>query len=311
MEYLISTLHFTLPTLTLPLPLLLLLLLPLALFLDTIYNIYFHPLRSVPGPLLYRASPLPYALLIPTGRAPHHVHRLHERYGPILRIAPNHLSFTDPSAWRDVYGLHSGGIENPKAPIWYRSLNQDDPHDLLNAPKEKHAMLRKALAVGFADRALKAQEDRIQGWIDLFVRKLGEKVERGGGSAVVDMVGWFNWVVFDIMGDLVFAEGFGCLERERDHLFVEMFGEMLKPGVVLVSMGYLGLSWLVPLILRWVGGRKALVRLKTELGRRVAGRIAKGEVVDDLFEGLLKHREEWVSLLSEKACVLVADRNRE
>lgn len=228
---------------------------------------------------------------------------LHEKYGPVVRIAPNHLSFTDSRAWRDIYGLHPSPssknqqIENPKAPIWYRSLNPDDPHDLLNAPPEKHAQLRKALAYGFADRALKAQEGRIQGYIDLFIAKLQKKAS-SAETQVVDMVGWYNWVVFDIMGDLVFAEPFGCLEHERDHFFVELFGQMLLPGVVLVSIQYLGLMWAVPWILRWVGGRKALVELKTELGRRVKGRIAKGEVVDDLFEGLLKHREEWVSISS-------------
>lgn len=318
------------------LPLFLLFIALTILLLLPLYNLTLHPLSSFPGPLLHRASPLPYALLLPSGRAPQHIYRLHTIYGPIVRIAPNHLSFTDPAAWRDMYGLHAPllstsphshpnlntntntntkgpGIENPKSSIWYRSLNPDDPHDLLNAPPEKHAMLRKALAVGFADRALKAQEGRIQRFVGVFVQKLGDraarcassesrsnmKTEGKGEGNVVDMVSWYNWVVFDIMGDLVFAEPFGCLEKERDHFFVELFAEMLRPGVVLVAMQYVGLGWAVPLILRWVGGRKALVSLKTELGRRVRGRIAKGEVVDDLFEGLLKHREEWGMSMDE------------
>ncbi|KAK0613301.1 isotrichodermin C-15 hydroxylase [Immersiella caudata] len=304
----------------------------LLIVLPPLYNLLFHPLRSFPGPLLHRISPLPYALLLPTGRAPQEIHRLHELYGPIVRIAPNHLSFTDSRAWRDVYGLHSPHlpastsisfhgtntnfasekekgsfspserIENPKAPIWYRSLLSDaDGHDLLNAPADKHTKLRKALAVGFADRALKAQEGKIQYWVDVFIRRLGEKVGNAGGEVTVDMVAWMNWVVLDIMGELVFAEPFGCLEGEREPFFVEMFGEMLKPGVVLVAMQYVGFAWLVPWVLKWVGGRKALVAMKGELERRLRGRIAKGEVVDDVLEGVLKRREEWGMSMPELA----------
>ncbi|KAK4442242.1 Isotrichodermin C-15 hydroxylase [Podospora aff. communis PSN243] len=316
-------------------------LLALLILLPPLYNLLLHPLRSFPGPLLHRISPIPYALLLPTGRAPQEIHRLHELYGPVVRIAPNHLSFTDPRAWRDVYGLHSPHlpastslsfhgsgtattsigekekgasgerIENPKAPIWYRSLLSDaDGHDFLNAPAEKHTKMRKALAVGFADRALKAQEGRIQYWVDVFIRRLGEKVSVGGGvdggggegeGVVVDMVRWMNWVVLDIMGELVFAEPFGCLEGEREPFFVEMFGEMLRPGVVLVGMQYVGFKWLVPWVLRWVGGRRALVAMKGELERRLRGRIAKGEVVDDVLEGVLGRRDEWGMSMPELA----------
>ncbi|KAK0639104.1 putative cytochrome P450 [Cercophora newfieldiana] len=280
----------------------------LLLILPPLYNLLLHPLRSFPGPLLNRISPFPYALLLPTGRAPQHIHRLHEKYGPVVRIAPNHLSFTDARAWRDIYGLHSppGSIEkvekveNHKAPIWYRSLLSDeDGHDLLNAPEEKHMRLRKALAVGFADRQLKAQEGRIQRWVGLFVRQLGEKVGPSGG--VVNMVSWMNWVILDIVAELVFAEPFGCIEGEREPFFVEMFGEMLKPGVVLVAMQYVGLAWMVPYILKWVGGRKALVAMKTELERLLRRRIARGDVVQDLFEEVLKHREEWGMSVEELA----------
>lgn len=34
--------------------------------------------------------------------------RLHERYGDIVRVAPNVLSFGDPKAIPDIYGLNKG-----------------------------------------------------------------------------------------------------------------------------------------------------------------------------------------------------------
>jgi hypothetical protein len=34
--------------------------------------------------------------------------RLHNQYGPVVRVAPNVLSFADPDAITDIYGLNKG-----------------------------------------------------------------------------------------------------------------------------------------------------------------------------------------------------------
>jgi hypothetical protein len=35
---------------------------------------------------------------------PYEVKKLHDRYGPVVRIAPGELSYNDPDAWQDIYG---------------------------------------------------------------------------------------------------------------------------------------------------------------------------------------------------------------
>lgn len=37
--------------------------------------------------------------------------KLHAKYGDIVRVAPNVLSFSDPAAVRDIYGLNKGYIK--------------------------------------------------------------------------------------------------------------------------------------------------------------------------------------------------------
>lgn len=44
--------------------------------------------------------------------------QLHERYGPIVRLAPNELSFIDAQAWQDIYTHHQGRPNFPKNLIW-------------------------------------------------------------------------------------------------------------------------------------------------------------------------------------------------
>jgi hypothetical protein len=63
------------------------------------YNIFFHPLRHYSGPWYRAASRLPYTVTIFRGGATHRVAALHERYGDVVRIAPDTLSYITAEAW--------------------------------------------------------------------------------------------------------------------------------------------------------------------------------------------------------------------
>ena len=68
-----------------------------------IYNIFLHPLRSIPGPPLAKISKAWSRYGNLKGRKSHRIHAAHLRYGPVVRVAPNELSFSSPSAVRDIY----------------------------------------------------------------------------------------------------------------------------------------------------------------------------------------------------------------
>ena len=48
------------------------------------------------------------------GNLVHRIKELHEKYGEIVRIAPNEFSFINASAWHDLYGHHPGRGTTPK-----------------------------------------------------------------------------------------------------------------------------------------------------------------------------------------------------
>lgn len=52
----------------------------------------------------------------------------------------------------------------------------------------------------------------INRYIDLLIQRLDERTNQK-----VDMVAWYNWTTFDIIGDLSLGESFGCLENARPH----------------------------------------------------------------------------------------------
>ena len=69
----------------------------------TCYNLFFHPLRSFPGPPLAKVSKLWSRIGNRTGRKSDRIHEAHLKYGPVVRIGPNELSFAEPAAARAIY----------------------------------------------------------------------------------------------------------------------------------------------------------------------------------------------------------------
>ena len=68
-----------------------------------IYNVYFHPLSKFPGPKSAAATPLPFVRRLINGHWVEWTATLHEKYGEVVRIHPDELSFISPSAWQDIY----------------------------------------------------------------------------------------------------------------------------------------------------------------------------------------------------------------
>jgi hypothetical protein len=67
-----------------------------------IQRVYFHPLSKYPGPKLRIATRIPGHIEIWTGVRHLKIGELHRRYGHVVRVNHDELSFTDPNAWKDV-----------------------------------------------------------------------------------------------------------------------------------------------------------------------------------------------------------------
>lgn len=233
------------------------------------------------------------------------MHALHERYGPVVRVGPNHLSYTDVRAWRDVQGHRAGDHlsldENPKSSLFYREAIIDrpgNPRSILDADREEHGRLRRAVAAGFSERAMRAQEPLIAGYVDALIRGLRKRAEAG---EVVDVLTWYNWTTFDVVGDLVFAESFGCLEGERGHPFPDAVTGSVTELALLMALKYSGLGrlrvvkWLFNVLLKYVMSLESLKEMNRIMEEKLQRRLDYKEERTDLFEGLMSKREEWVS----------------
>lgn len=72
------------------------------------------------------------------------------------------------------------------------------------------------------------QESIIKKYVDLLFQRLHENC--AGGSKPLDMVAWYNWTTFDVIGDLAFGEPFGCLDNSDYHPWVKILFAGVKEG---------------------------------------------------------------------------------
>lgn len=79
------------------------------------YNVVFHPLSKFPGPVWGKFTRLPFYVHGIMGTQAKLMLALHEKHGSVVRMCPDELSYTDPRAWRDIYGHQKGKGQNPKA----------------------------------------------------------------------------------------------------------------------------------------------------------------------------------------------------
>ncbi|KAI9725830.1 MAG: hypothetical protein M1828_002459 [Chrysothrix sp. TS-e1954] len=187
------------------------------------YRLTLHPLAGFPGPKLRAISHLPTALANSQGREPYAIRDLHEKYGSLVRINPNTLSIIDPDAWKDIYGQQTSRNFEKKG---YHSMRPGCP-ELLTATGDNHARQRSTINHAFSDKALKDQEPLIRGYVDLLLKKLQETTD-DAFSPPIDLVRWFEFVAFDIIGDLAFSTHFDCLESSDHHPWVLLLMDFFK-----------------------------------------------------------------------------------
>ncbi|KAF1952479.1 cytochrome P450 [Byssothecium circinans] len=181
------------------------------LFYHIVYNFFFHALRFAPGPRLNRISELPAAFALIRGKQHIYYRSLHDKYGPVVRVSPGELSFISVEAREAIYGLRENGLNMEKSPIFLGAVgNVDGQTGVSLALNQEHARQRRALGYLFTNSALLQLESLLQIHIQRFISSLQKMAEEGKSVNVPD---WYTYLAFDAIGDLCFAEPFGCLDQ--------------------------------------------------------------------------------------------------
>ncbi|KAF4839749.1 Cytochrome P450 monooxygenase 1 [Colletotrichum siamense] len=256
------------------------------------YNLYLHPLRNFPGPVLLRATRLGFGYKLNKGTLPFDILELHKKYGDIVRVAPNELAFNNVSAWKDIMGHRSSGApEFEKYQMFYRPVTTI-PSTIVSSGGKEHALLRRSMSHGFSERSLRDQQPLIMQYVNLFIQRLHENCAKG---EPIDLMAWYNFTTFDIIGDLAFGEPFGCLERSDYHPWIRTIFISARLGTVVQTANHY--PWMKKLMLNLLATKSARASRGKNLNNareKVQRRMDLGGKGGrpDLIEGLLKKKDE-------------------
>ncbi|KAI1103282.1 cytochrome P450 [Jackrogersella minutella] len=252
-----------------------------------VYCIWFHPLAKYPGPKLAAVSQIWFIWSWTTGRYPHILEEAHRKYGDVVRIAPNELSFGTVQAHRDIYSTPSKS-KKPFLKCGQFYNNGDVSNIFYELDPVQHAQMRKLLAPGFTGVAMKTHEYIVHRYVDMFVQKVGDicAARRGEGVDVTEVV---PWLAFDVMGELTFSESFDAVASGQTHFWITILQDSAHAAVL---PSFIRRAPSLVLMIPFMLSISALRNLKKHYAYTVAvvqRRLARHAAERDIFTPLLEH----------------------
>jgi cytochrome P450 len=196
--------------------------------------------------------------------------QVHDKYGDVVRIAPNELSFQSPVAYKDIYARASKEAQFLKSEVLYSTRpSATRPNIVFSRDPQDHRQQQNEISHAFSGKSLSEAQVVIEDYTELFVTQL---LEKGGPKTEgVDVSVVYNWLTFDIIGEiahplqldqcwpntymkqghLTFGESFDCVKQWKGSEWVTLildFAAQLSLGTVLnrLSVPTFALSVFMP-----------------------------------------------------------------
>nr|L0N063.1 RecName: Full=Fusicoccadiene C-8 hydroxylase; AltName: Full=Cytochrome P450 monooxygenase PaP450-2; AltName: Full=Fusicoccin A biosynthetic gene clusters protein 5 [Diaporthe amygdali]BAM71030.1 fusicoccadiene C-8 hydroxylase [Diaporthe amygdali] len=192
-----------------------------------VYRIYFHPLAKFPGPKIAAATHL-YEVAwdyFGQGAYLYEIQRMHEKYGPIVRINPIELSVNDPEFYNVLYV--GGSVRKTNAlPSFGDGMDFNGSHGM-TVDHDHHRLRRKPMEPFFSKGSIARLEDRLQELTVTLVQRLHEY--RGTGRVLrLDHV--FAAMAGDVVNVLCIANPTMSFLRHSDFnpYWYELFHTLIR-----------------------------------------------------------------------------------
>lgn len=182
-----------------------------------IYQIWFHPLSHIPGPLLPKITSLWVYWHSYVGDEATVIHAAHERYGPLVRVEPNAVDISDGDAIAPIY-ISKGGFL--KAPC-YVNFDIDGHRTLFSALDTEHRLPRaKAVLPMFSARSLKESESALYQCVDRMVERVKSE---GSTGQPVNILNITRSLAVDFVSSHLFQENYNGTSENGKRLSVSAF----------------------------------------------------------------------------------------
>lgn len=173
-------------------------------------------LRRIPGPWHATISDFDRLRSCASGLQMYHHLRLHEKYGPLVRIGPNHVSFADTELIPIVYSIGSRFYKSDFYSIFdIKAPGGQVPTIFSVRDEERHKAIKRPVANAYSLSSLKELEPMNDACSAIFLEKMGEYAD-GKEGGVVDLGVWVHWYAWDVISSITFSNRLGFMESETD-----------------------------------------------------------------------------------------------
>lgn len=178
-----------------------------------IYTRIFHPYSHIPGPFFASVSSFWLLSCVLNGRIDKVLRRLHNHYGPVIRIAPDEVSISDPKAVDLIYGVKSSF---PKTDFYDGFDFKLSPNGQIFTLRDEtlHTERRKIAKPIYTSSNILEQEEFVDACLEIFDQRMTEFAK---SAEAVDLGKWLWMFTFDVIGELFFGQQFGFMEKKHDH----------------------------------------------------------------------------------------------
>ncbi|GAB1210518.1 hypothetical protein APSETT445_009312 [Aspergillus pseudonomiae] len=178
------------------------------LVVRSIYRLYFHPLSKFPGPKLAALTHLyeMYYDIVKGGKYLWEMQRMHDQYGPIVRINPRELHIKDPYYFDPIYT----GKGQAKDPYIVRTFATPQS-TAATVEHDRHRYRRELVNPFFSKRSVTAMDHIVQDKVDKVCDRLAQANENG---TVVSLDDLFAALTADVISHYAYGESVGFLDTK-------------------------------------------------------------------------------------------------
>ncbi|TQV92709.1 Cytochrome P450 [Cordyceps javanica] len=259
--------------------------------LAKLITVFRNPISKVPGPWYTHFTALPNQMSMFKGFTPGHAHKLHQRYGRIVRTAPNEISIAEIDDIKKVYGHKETFLKHPA----YRALAPSKVDSMFNTSDvDLHRRYRRLLASPMSESSLKTAIPDVYSRATAAVYKMGEELQSRGA---IDVYKWWFFFTTDTLGELTFGSSFNMIESGKknqyfeDILAVNKFGgiRLLVPGLTKLAQ-YIT----IPVVDNAIEGGKRMREYALQSIARQKEAVLSGDdkAKDTLFSKVFKAKDD-------------------
>jgi cytochrome P450 len=194
---------------------------------------YQRGLNRYPGPFWASVSDLWQVFACIRDFRRHPYIQLHQKYGDIVRIAPNKLSFASPAAIKDVLGV---GKNFPKSGFYFVAAptvkGHPTPSLFSTLDKEYHDRIKRAVNSAFSMTSLIHYEPYVDNVITVFLEQISNRFSENSEVLSFDLSRWMHYYSLDVISEVVYGRKYGFLETGRD------VDDMIKDTQDSLNYGY-------------------------------------------------------------------------